>query len=90
MKRAGLNPTLLMALSLSGLMNGACAALTSICTTRGTWEYVAIMKAAASDAGASCCSTAESKTPELLTRLAELARLYNLNDYAASVKVFVE
>jgi SAM-dependent methyltransferase len=44
--------------------------------------------AAASGAGASCCTPTESKPPELLTRLAELARLYNLNDYAASVKVF--
>jgi len=38
--------------------------------------------------GEACCSPAESKTPELLTRLAELARLHDLNDYAASVKVF--
>lgn len=38
--------------------------------------------------GEACCTSAESKTPELLTRLAELARLHNLNDYAASVKVF--
>ena len=45
-------------------------------------------KAGTSDAGASCCSPTESKTPELLTRLAELARLHDLNDYAASVKVF--
>jgi arsenite methyltransferase len=45
-------------------------------------------KAAASDAGASCCSPAESKTPELITRLAELSRLHDLNDYAASVKVY--
>ena len=46
-------------------------------------------KTAASDAGASCCSApAESKTPELLTRLAELTRRYDINDYAASVKVF--
>ena len=45
-------------------------------------------KAAASDAGASCCSPAESKTPELLTRLAELSRRHDINDYAASVKVF--
>ena len=28
------------------------------------------------------------RTPELLTRLAELARRYDINDYAASVKVF--
>ena len=38
--------------------------------------------------GGACCSPAESKTPELLARLAELARLHDLNDYAASVKVF--
>ncbi len=38
--------------------------------------------------GGACCSPAESKTPELLTRLAELARLHDLNEYAASVKVF--
>ena len=38
--------------------------------------------------GEACCSRVESKTPELLARLAELARLHNLNDYAASVKVF--
>ena len=45
-------------------------------------------KEEASRGGASCCSPAESKTPELLTRLAELARRYDINDYAASVKVF--
>jgi arsenite methyltransferase len=33
-------------------------------------------------------SPADAATPELITRLAELARLHNLNDYAASVKVF--
>ena len=38
--------------------------------------------------GEACCSPAEAATPELITRLAELARLHNLNDYAASVKVF--
>jgi len=38
--------------------------------------------------GEACCSPAESKTPELITRLAELSRLHNLNDYAASVKVY--
>ena len=35
-----------------------------------------------------CCTPAAAATPELISRLAELARLYNLNDYAASVKVF--
>jgi hypothetical protein len=46
-------------------------------------------KAQATDAGASCCSApAESKTPELLQRLAEFTRLHDINDYAASVKVF--
>lgn len=45
-------------------------------------------KAQASDAGASCCSPAEPRTPELLTRLAELTRRYDINDFAASVKVF--
>jgi arsenite methyltransferase len=46
-------------------------------------------KAAASDAGASCCSApTRAATPELLQRLAELTRLHDLNDYAASVKVF--
>lgn len=45
-------------------------------------------KAQASDAGASCCSHAEPRTPELLTRLAELTRRYDINDFAASVKVF--
>ena len=46
-------------------------------------------KAEAIEAGASCCSRpGESETPELLTRLAELARRYDINDYAASVKVF--
>ena len=38
--------------------------------------------------GASCCSPSESKTPELLARLAELVRRHDINDYAASVKVF--
>lgn len=38
--------------------------------------------------GEACCSPAEATTPELISRLAELARLHNLNDYAASVKVF--
>ena len=33
-------------------------------------------------------SPTQAATPELLYRLAELARLHNLNDYAASVKVF--
>ncbi len=37
---------------------------------------------------ASCCSPAESKTPEIITRLAELSRRHDLNAYAASVKVF--
>ncbi len=38
---------------------------------------------------ASCCSPpAESKTPELISKLAELTRRYDINDYAASVKVF--
>jgi SAM-dependent methyltransferase len=45
-------------------------------------------KTEASDSGASCCSPAESKTPELITRLAELTRRYDINDFAASVKVF--
>lgn len=45
-------------------------------------------EAQASDAGASCCSPAEPRTPELLTRLAELTRRYDINDFAASVKVF--
>lgn len=45
-------------------------------------------KAKASDAGVSCCSPAESRTPELITRLAELTRDHDINDYAASVKVF--
>jgi SAM-dependent methyltransferase len=45
-------------------------------------------KTAAVDAGASCCSPPQAATPELITRLAELARLHDINDYAASVKVF--
>ncbi len=47
-------------------------------------------KADAIEAGASCCSPsrAEGETPELLRRLAELTRRYDINDYAASVKVF--
>jgi SAM-dependent methyltransferase len=45
-------------------------------------------KAAASAAGASCCSPAPTETPELLTRLAELTRRYDINEYAASVKVY--
>jgi SAM-dependent methyltransferase len=45
-------------------------------------------KTAASDAGASCCSPGEAATPELITRLAELTRLHDINAYAASVKVF--
>ena len=43
----------------------------------------------ASEAGASCCSApADSKSHELLARLAGLARRYDINDYAASVKIF--
>jgi len=44
----------------------------------------------ASEAGASCCSPAPaaSQTSELLGRLAEIVRLYDINDFAASVKVF--
>lgn len=38
--------------------------------------------------GPACGSPAGSTKPELITRLAELARLHDLNDYAASVKVF--
>ncbi len=45
-------------------------------------------KAESNATGDSCCAPSETKTPELLARLAELATLYNLNDYAASVKVF--
>jgi SAM-dependent methyltransferase len=45
-------------------------------------------KVAASEAGASCCGTASTTTPELITHLAELARRYDINDYAASVKVY--
>lgn len=45
-------------------------------------------KEEASRGGAACCSPAESKTPELLARLAELTRRYDINDFAASVKVF--
>ena len=45
-------------------------------------------KAGARDAGASCCSTGPAETPELLARLAELTRRYDINEYAASVKVF--
>jgi arsenite methyltransferase len=45
-------------------------------------------KAVAKDAGASCCSTGPAETPELLSRLAELTRRYDINAYAASVKVF--
>lgn len=38
----------------------------------------------------SCCTPtlAKSETPELLQRLAELTRRHNVNDYAASVKVY--
>ena len=47
-------------------------------------------KAEASKAGASCCSPARrgANTPELLEQLADLIRRYDVNDYAASVKVF--
>lgn len=45
-------------------------------------------KAGARDAGASCCSTGPAETPEFLARLAELTRRYDINEYAASVKVF--
>jgi arsenite methyltransferase len=45
-------------------------------------------EAAASDAGASCCSPAQSNTPELIERLGELLRRYDVNEYAASVKVY--
>ncbi len=42
-----------------------------------------------SPSASSCCSPDEtSKTPELLARLAELTRRHDINDYAASVKVF--
>src|SRR5262249_13176314 len=36
----------------------------------------------------SCCSPATNQTPELISRLAELVRRHDINDYAASVKVF--
>jgi arsenite methyltransferase len=39
-------------------------------------------------AGSTDCCTPTVETPELIARLAELARQHNLNDYAASVKVF--
>lgn len=35
-----------------------------------------------------CCAPTQAATPELFARLAELARRHDLNDYAASVKVF--
>ena len=38
--------------------------------------------------GEPCCAPTQAETPELLTRLAELARRHDINDYAASVKVF--
>lgn len=38
--------------------------------------------------GASWCSPNESETPDLLARLAELIRRHDINEYAASVKVF--
>lgn len=38
--------------------------------------------------GEACCTPSGSTTPELISRLAELARLHDLNDYAASVQVF--
>jgi SAM-dependent methyltransferase len=40
--------------------------------------------------GGPCCSSAgvSVQTPELISRLAELTRRYDINDYAASVKVF--
>lgn len=38
--------------------------------------------------GEPCCAPTEATTPELFARLAELARRHDLNDYAASVKVF--
>ena len=41
-----------------------------------------------SPAPSSCCSPCDAKTPELLARLAELTRRHDINDYAASVKVF--
>jgi arsenite methyltransferase len=40
-----------------------------------------------SSSASSCCPPTE-KMPELITRLAELTRRHNINDYAASVKVF--
>ncbi|WP_165252253.1 arsenite methyltransferase [Paludisphaera soli] len=43
----------------------------------------------APQAAASCCGpTRGANTPELLERLAELVRRYDVNDFAASVKVF--
>ena len=41
-----------------------------------------------SSPASSCCSPSESKTPELFARLAELARRHDINEYAASVKIF--
>jgi SAM-dependent methyltransferase len=41
-----------------------------------------------SPTASSCCTPAASKTPELLARLAELTRRHDINDYAASVKIF--
>ena len=47
-------------------------------------------KAEAIEAGSSCCAPprAQGEAPELHRRLAELTRRYDINDYAASVKVF--
>ncbi len=44
----------------------------------------------AAEGGASCGTPTRNagETPELLARLHELARRYNINDYAASVKIF--
>ena len=52
----------------------------------GAPETVAI--GGAGLAAASCCEPPREATPELLVRLAELARRHDINDYAASVKVF--
>jgi len=47
-----------------------------------------IMGSALPVVSASCCSTTSPGSADLYRQLAELLRRYNINDYAASVRVY--
>lgn len=58
-------------------------------TSHATAEIASSCCGTTSSANSSCCGpTPGANTPELLEQLGELLRRYNINDYAASVKVY--